>query len=125
MKIILDTNFLVYCAKQKIDYVSEISDLVSDKYELVVPEQVINELEKLKEKAEKWKDKEAANLALEILKAKKIRKAKINGKTTDESIINLAKKDKKNIVCTLDNEIRNSLRKIILVNKRGRLMLIR
>ena len=44
MKIILDTNFLIYCAKEKLDYVEAIHDLLNEDYELVVPEQVIDEL---------------------------------------------------------------------------------
>lgn len=47
MKIILDTNFLIYCAKNKFDYVEEIGNLINEGFELVVPMQVVNELEKL------------------------------------------------------------------------------
>ena len=37
MKIILDTNFLIYCAKNKLDYIEKITDLLKEDYELVVP----------------------------------------------------------------------------------------
>lgn len=42
MKIILDTNFLVYCAKNKLDYKEEIGNLIKEGFELVVPEQVVD-----------------------------------------------------------------------------------
>jgi len=124
IKVILDTNFLIYCARQKVDYAEEIRDLVSGKYELVVPEQVVEELENLKEKARKGRDKSACDLALQLLKKQKIKKIKIQGEDTDEVIINLAKKNK-NIVCTLDREMRKTLRRVIMVNRKKKLVLIK
>ena len=43
MKVILDTNFLIYCAKEKRDYFEAIQNMLNENYELVVPEQVIRE----------------------------------------------------------------------------------
>lgn len=123
MKIILDTNFLIYCSKNKLDYVEEISNIISEGYELVAPLQVIDELKRLKEKAKKGKDKEAADLSLQLLDANKIKKVKVKGKTVDEGIINLAKQDKKNIACTLDREMRKTLGRVILLNRRKKLIL--
>lgn len=128
MKIILDTNFLIYCAKNKLDYVEGISNLINEGFELVVPMQVVNELEKLKN--DKWKkvsgkDKLAIDLALQLLDFNKVEKVKVKGKSVDEGIINLAKEDKKNIVCTLDREMRHILGRVILINKFKKLMLTR
>jgi len=128
MKIILDTNFLIYTAKEKLDYPEALSKLLNEDYELVVPEQVINELTSLKNdklKKVSGKDKRAADLALKILKANKIQTIKTKGNTVDQSIINLANQDKKNIVCTLDKEMRNILGRVILLNKNKRLILTR
>jgi len=128
MKIILDTNFLIYCAKNKFDYAEEISNLINGEYELVVPLQVIEELEKLKD--DKWKkvsgkDKDACSLALQLLDVNNVKKVRIEGKTVDEGIINLSKEDSKNIVCTLDREMRKILGRVILINRGKRLMLTR
>ncbi len=123
MKVILDTNFLIYCAKQKIDYAEEIGNLLNRSYELVVPFQVLNELRKLKLKAKKGKDKEAAALALQILELKKIVNVKISGKTADEAIFNLANQDR-DVVCTADEEMRGKLRRVILIRGK-RLVLIK
>lgn len=126
MKIILDTNFLIYCAKEKLDYIETIRNLLNENYELVVPEQVIKELEKLKgDKLKKvsGKDKAATDLALQLLSVNKVKKIKPVGKNVDEAIINLAKKDNKNIVCTLDREIRHTLGRVILINRGKKLML--
>ena len=126
MKIILDTNFLIYCAKNKLDYVEEIGDLINAGFELIVPMQVIEELKSLRN--DKWKkvsgkDKMAIDLALQLLDANKVKKVKVSGGSVDEGIVNLANEDKKNIVCTLDREMRHTLGRVILVNRFKRLML--
>jgi hypothetical protein len=126
MNIILDTNFLIYCAKNKLDYVEEISNMLNENYELVVPEQVIHELKKLSEdKTGKvsGKDKRAADLALQLIDFNKIKKIKAEGKSVDDAIVNLSKGNKKNIVATLDREMRQTLGRVILINKGKRLML--
>lgn len=126
MKIILDTNFLIYCAKEKLDYVRELLNLINESYELVVPIQVLRELKSLREdkmKKVSGKDKDAASLALQLVEANGLKKMIITGKTVDEAIINLAKEDKKNIVCTLDREMRKILGRVVLVNRGKRLML--
>ena len=128
MKIILDTNFLIYCAKNKLDYVEEISNLLNEDFELVVPMQVVEELKKLKgDKLKKvsGKDKDSCDLALQLLGVNKVKKVKVKGKGVDEGIINLAKGDKKNIVCTLDRGMRQILGRVILINRRKKLMLTR
>ena len=125
MKIILDTNFLIYCTKEKLDYVELISNLINENYDIVVPIKVIEELERLSIKAKKGKDKLAADLSLKILANNKIKKIKTSGKNVDDSIINLSKENKKNIVCTLDREMRHTLPRVILISKGNKLMLTR
>ena len=126
MKVILDTNFLIYCAKEKLDYTEELKNLLNENYELVVPEQVIKELKSLKGdrlKKVSGKDKFASDLALQLLDVNKIKKIKPVGKDVDQAIINLAKENSKNIVCTLDREMRQTLGRVILINRGKKLML--
>lgn len=125
MKIILDTNFLIYCAKNKLDYFEEIPNLINEEYELVTLSNVIKELEKLKEKAKKYKDKISADLALQLIEKNKIRKVNFKEGNTDELIIKLSEKSKKNIVATLDRKMRKTLKRVILINKKNRLILNR
>ena len=126
MKIILDTNFLIYCAKEKLDYVEEIGQIVNEGYELVVPKQVVHELKKLKEDGYgrlSGRDKAACDLALQLLQVNNILIVEARGNTVDRAIINLSREEKKNIVCTLDREMRHILGRVILVNKGKKLML--
>tara|TARA_Y100000310_G_scaffold280905_1_gene300972 strand:- start:957 stop:1343 length:387 start_codon:yes stop_codon:yes gene_type:complete len=128
MKVIFDTNFLIYCSKNKLDYAEELENMLNEEYELVVPEQVIRELELLSKDVKKkisGKDKYYADLALQLLDVNKVKKVKVKGKTVDEGIINLSKENNKNIVCTLDKEMREILGRVILINKGKKLMLTR
>jgi rRNA-processing protein FCF1 len=139
-KVILDTNFLIYCAKNKLDYKEELMHLLNEDVDLVVPNQVIDELgavmQKIKPnhielikkrnplyKRTSGKDKESAKLALQLLDFYKVRKVDIKGKNVDDAIINLANEDSKNIVATLDREMRKILGRVILINRFKRLIL--
>ena len=128
MKVILDTNFIIYCAKNKLDYVEGISELINEHCELVVPSQVINELKQLKN--DKWKkvsgkDKTAIDLALQLLKVNNVKEVEIEGNSVDEGMINLANENKKNIVCTFDRGMRKKLPRVILLNRKKKLILTR
>ena len=125
MKVILDTNFLIYCAKEKLDYIEEINNLINEGFDLVVPEQVIEELKRLRIKAKKGKDKDACDLALKILDKKKINIVHPAGKSVDDAIIQLAQENSKNIVCTLDREMRWELGRVILISRGKKLILTR
>ena len=125
MKVILDTNFLIYCAKEKLDYIEKINNLLNEGFNLVVPEQVIGELKRLKIKSKKGKDKDACDLALKILEKKNIEIVQPAGKSVDDAIIKLAQENSKNIVCTLDREMRWELGRVILVSRGKKLILTR
>jgi len=115
IKIILDTNFLVYCAENKVDYATEIGGIINEGYELVVPQQVIDELRELSEKAKKFSDRTAAFLALKILKANNVIVISARGRYADDAILEMVRMG--NIVATLDLELRNKLhnyRKIVI-----------
>ncbi|MBT4135475.1 ribonuclease VapC [archaeon] len=122
-KVILDTNFVIYCAKNKLDYVEEIRHLLNEDYELVVPKQVIQELKRLKVRTKKGKDKVASDLALKLLKHNQVKEVSVKGKSVDDGIINLSNENKKNIVATLDREMRGILGRVILIS-RGKKLII-
>ncbi len=113
MKIILDTNFLIYCAEQRIDYKFGIDMLLNEYYELVVPIQVLHELGDLK-KSKKKSIRRAAKIAIELIYHNNIEIIDSKGKNADEAIIKLSKG---NIIATLDKEIRDKVERVITVSK--------
>ncbi len=95
MKIILDTNALVYAVKYKMDIASLLFG-----YELLVPKQVISELEHL---SGKGADKMAAKLAIQL--ASKLKKVDIGLGKVDSQIVKFAKKEGAGVL-TNDLELR-------------------
>jgi rRNA-processing protein FCF1 len=70
MKILLDTNFVLTCAKQKIDFPNIAEQIIDEKIEWQIPQDVINELGNLKDrKGMKRINRHAARLAFEIIEA--------------------------------------------------------
>ena len=103
---LLDTNFILSCIKQKIDFFEE---LYLRGYQIIIPDKVIDELKKLKQTS-----------ALKLLEKNNFKEIILAGKNTDNSIINYAKKNPEILVATLDKELNNKLknRKIIIRGKK-------
>lgn len=121
MKILLDTNFLVYCAENKIDYEEQINEIINEKHELFIPELVLNELKLIALKSEKYSDKEAAKLAIKLINYNKINIIKLRGKNADEAIIDACKKSNEFMAATLDLELRKKLIKSIVILSKKKL----
>lgn len=104
--VLLDTNFILSCIKQKIDFFEE---LLLEGYEIIIPNKVIDELKKLKQTS-----------ALKLLEKNNFKEIILAGKNTDNSIINYANKNPEILVATLDKELNNKLknRKIIIRGKK-------
>lgn len=116
-QIVLDTNFLMYAAKYKIDVVTELDRICNFAYKIVLPEQVLNELIGLgTSKKVTGKDREAALLALQLVKNIEI--LKIPGKNADDALLKVAQGT---ILATMDKELRKRFKK----DKRGKLISIR
>ncbi len=121
MEIILDTNFILECVKNKIDLLE-----VGEFGELVLPEQVLIELKNLAEG--KGREKEQARLALAIIEQNKhnFRMIILEKKFVDAGIIRYVK-GKKVIVATLDKGLKSALKgrvRILVIRARKKLEVI-
>ena len=120
-KIILDTNFILTCVKQKIDFFEEIKFMGM---EILIPKQVINELKKVANSKKKLHFRKDAELSLKLLEKEKNSFKKIDllkyGKNTDKRLKNFAEKNKNIIVATLDRELKNKIKnpKLIIRGKK-------
>ncbi len=115
MKILLDTNFILTCAKQKIDFESLVDELFDEQIKWIVPVEVLTELEKLsKRQGEKVKDKDAASVGLEILDKMDMENIKLGTEHVDDGLVDYAKKSKC-ILATLDKELKNRVNCRILI----------
>lgn len=106
-KIIVDTNFLLIPSVFKVDIFTEIQRICPFRYEIHVLNGVIDELNKIVEK-QRGRDREAASLALQLIKRKHLKIVIGNqGKTVDEIIVGMADKD--TIVATQDGALKRRL----------------
>jgi len=113
---ILDTNFIITCVKQKIDFFEELRFMG---LQVVVPKQVIAELERLV-KTKKGAAKNQAELTLAILRANIPKLIDLKQNYVDKALINYSKKHKDIIIATLDSELKKKLKcnKIVIRNKK-------
>jgi len=84
MKIVIDTNFFIYSIEYKI-----FQQLEKPGIEIILPQQVKWELEKLSNKG-KMKDRDAAKLALHLINKLNIKILKINARSADEAVLKTA-----------------------------------
>jgi len=126
IKVILDANFLIYCSENKLDYISEIMTLMNEGFELVVPKQVMDELNELHKKAVKFSDRTASWLAVQIVDKNKDKIKIMDGRANngDEAILNLVRMG--DVVATLDFELRQKLKalgkRIIIIQSKKKLV---
>lgn len=107
-KILLDTNFLLVPYQFKVDIFSEIDRIIIAKYEIIVLDKTVEELENIV-KNQKGKDKEAAKFALKLIENKKPIMIKTNNdKKTDDIILDYAIKEDY-LVATQDKDLKRKL----------------
>jgi len=103
-KIILDTNFLLIPYQFKVDIFEEIERTADFNYSLNVLDKTIDELNKIIDE-QKGKHKEAAKLALSLIKNKNIKKIKTKEGLVDDLLL-----EQDAIVATQDKELINRLK---------------
>lgn len=122
MKIILDTNFIINCIKEKIDFLDELSFYGK----IIVPKQVKQELEKISQnKKSKLKDREAAQVGLQIVSeaGRDIGEINLEKKFVDRGIVKYIEdsESKDYIVATFDKALKKDLKdKIKIIGVRAR-----
>jgi len=106
MRLILDTNFIIYLLKYKIELPKE--------YKIYILDKSIKELEKLK-----------ANLALKFIKVKNISLIKTKSSRNVDDLLLTFKDD---IIATQDKELKKSLKqkhiKIMIIRQKKYLKVI-
>ena len=123
-KIVLDTNFLLIPSQFNVDIFAEIHRIMFEKYEFFVLDKSIDELKKIiEDKNQKLKNKRAAKLGLQLLKAKKVKILKTKEDLpVDDLIVNL----KGYVIATQDIGLKRRLKakKVKIITLRGKKTLI-
>jgi len=107
-EVVLDTNFIITCIKQKIDF---FEDLEYMGFRIIIPRQVIDELDKL-------------NRALELKILEKYREhykvVRFKKGYVDKGMIEYSKKNPKAVIATLDRDLKDKIinRKMVIREKK-------
>ena len=114
---ILDTSFILTCVKQKIDFFEQ---LESEGFIIIIPKQVIYELEKIASSKQKLHFRENANSSLKLLKKSNFKKTDLKIKSVDAGLIKFAKENPKTIIATLDKKLKKKIQnpKLIIREKK-------
>ncbi len=121
-QVILDTNFILTCIKQKIDFFEEINLMG---LRILIPNQVIDEIKRIIQSKKKFYFKEHAKLALKLLEKNQFRKINLEKKYVDKAIVNFIKKDKQIIIATLDKDLKNKIQNPkLIIRKKKKLEII-
>lgn len=111
-KVVLDTNFILTCTKQKIDFFDEIRLKGMD---ILIPEEVFGEIKKIRDFGKKLHFRENAKLALKILEKGEFKKIRLETTDVDNGLVNFATKNRDVIIATLDRELKKKIKKPKLV----------
>ena len=105
VEVICDTSFLIHLATRKIKNIDSVNTEIGQ-IEFVVPSVVLNELRKLSKTQKKKQD---AVTTLEF--ARNLKTTEMSGKFADQAIIERVKK-RGGIIATIDNELKNKIKKL-------------
>ncbi len=116
-KALLDTNFILSCVRQKIDF---FEFLEHEGIEAWISKEILREISAISNSKSKGLVRKDAELALNILKNNSFRRVHTGGRTVDSGIIKFAKENPEVIVATLDAEIKRSVKnpKLIIRGKK-------
>jgi len=109
MKVILDTNFIVSAILNKIQLVDVLLE-IPEITDVVVPLEVLTELEKIEQSSETTSsEKEAARLAEFLIKKKNLTITTLGTKDVDAGLLRYCTQEEC-ILATLDRELKEKIR---------------
>ena len=116
-RVLLDTNFILYCIANKVDFHEEI---LMKGHRVVIPKEVIAEIKRLRDGSKALKFRDEANLALKLIAAQDYDEVSCPGKYVDIGIKAFLKNHPRYVLATMDRELKKSVpnRKMVLRNKK-------
>jgi rRNA-processing protein FCF1 len=105
--VLVDTNFLVECAKNKVDMHTELTRVLDTNFEVAILDRTLEELDTIIARGKS--EGKAAKLARTILMTKKVTIIPTSGGHTDNLL--LAKADENHIIATMDKALKQRLKR--------------
>ena len=126
MKILLDTNFIITCAMQKVDFDAIMNGQTSEEVKWIVPEEVLQELRGLRFGGKiKIKERNAATIGIEIVTqlGTEVVKLSSTANDVDTKIVNYLR-GKDIVLATLDKNLKSRVKnKILTIRNKNHLQL--
>ena len=110
MEVILDSSFILSCAKRKIDFLSPLEE---EGFKMVIPREVLQELKDAKEDL-KQNEKIALNSIFELIEKRKVKKVGIGSGRVDEELIRRGKEGI--FIASLDKEIKRNVSNRVIIS---------
>jgi len=117
-KILLDTSFILSCIRNKIDFIEDLSGR-----KVLLPVQVVNELESIGKKG-KYSLKKEAEFALKILEKSNFERIDLGENYVDKGIKKFIQKNKDIIVATLDKGLKKPKSRNMIIIRKKRIEII-
>lgn len=116
-QVVLDTNFIISCIRNKIDF---LEDIFLMGFEILIPKQVLAELQRIVSSNKQLKLREEAELSLKILQNEKLKKIDLKETYVDKGLIKYLKHNPEVFLATLDKELQKKVKnsKIIIRGKK-------
>lgn len=118
MEAVLDTNFIVSCIKNGIDFFSHLEEAG---FKVAIAKEVVEELKDLRHKV-KHDDRIAVDLALDLLEKRDFKKIRLGKGKVDDRLIHLGKEGA--YIATLDSYIKRSVPNTVVIDSRKNGLLI-
>jgi len=109
---ILDTNFILTCVKQKIDFFEKIPQMG---VQILIPKQVIEEIKRVANSTKKLHHRDAAKLAIVILEKNKFEEIDLKENYVDKGLIKFIEKNPQVIIATLDKKLKDKIKNSKLI----------
>lgn len=111
-KVLLDTSFILIAIREKIDFVEDIKFLG---LQIIIPRQVIDELNNIAKSKKKLKFRDEAALALRIVDIPSFSKVVLKSKNVDDGLVIFAKENKDAVIATMDKGLKSRIKNQKLV----------
>ena len=113
MEVVLDTSFIVSCVKKKIDFLDELEGMG---FKVLLPKEVFEEIKDLKLNSD-VSTRTAVEVALELLKKRKVKGVTLGDRQVDEGLIEFGKRGA--YIATLDAAIKRSVPNKVIISEKS------
>ena len=110
MEVLLDSSFILSCAKRKIDFLSRLEE---EGFKVVIPREVLQELKDARDGL-KFNEKVALDGIMQLIEKRKVKKVGIGSGKIDEELIRRGKEGI--FIGSLDKEIKRNVQNRVIIS---------